>query len=201
VKSNNLPAGTTKHEKESLRQLVHLLCGGGAFLLYYWPRWAALVLLAVGILLAHGMRRYAEQPERHIPLFRRDETFWQNGAVSYGLGVALAILLFTPLNAFTGWLIFAAGDAASTIAGKQLPLWRLPNGRSVGGALGFATAAFAAAMLGNFWWSGSIGPGSYTRWVCVVIPCAAAELLIPKFDDNYYLPTLAALLNQLLRPS
>lgn len=179
--------------RETLRQLLHLLCGAGAFVLWYWPRVAVVASLLVATTFLIVAERYLRK-RRHvtIPMFRAEETGYANGAVRYAIGVGLAVLFFPQQYAFLGWLIFAAGDSASTLIGRRWPVYRLKNRRSLGGFLGFIFAAGAAALLGVLWWNQDISMVHVQTLAVVAALCASAELLITRFDDNYFLPPMAA---------
>lgn len=194
---------TRRPDAELLRQLVHLLSGAGAFLLYYWPKWAVLGLLGAGVLLVAATHLYGSKGRQWNPLYREGESLWRNGAIRYAIGVGLAVLLFAPRDAFVGWLVFAAGDSTSTVVGRRWPLRRILSGtagrgaKSVGGFLGFVVVAALVAWMGDWWWSGGTSAGAAVRVLGVAAVCGAAELLVPRVDDNFYLAVLGALLSAL----
>jgi dolichol kinase len=172
---------------------VHVACGGGAFLLHYWPKLAVLALLACGVALVFAVQCYESRRGRQRnPFYRQGETALHNGAVRYAIGVAVAVILFPKYQAFAGWIIFAAGDGASSILGNLVPLKRLRNGLSAGGFFGFVITATLLSYLGSWWWFGRL-PGLVPLLLTSML-CGAAELLISRVDDNYYLPSLAAAL-------
>lgn len=173
---------------ETLRQVLHLLCGGGAVLLYYWPKWAVVGMLLLGIILVYVARLYAERHDTRIPLFRTGESASRNGAVRYAIGVSIACILFPRFDGFIGWLIFAGGDAASSLAGRRWPIRTILSNRSLGGALAFILVGFGLGLFGRIWWTGGATMIICSEVLLVAVLCAVAELLIPNVDDNYYLP-------------
>ncbi|MCX7019603.1 MAG: hypothetical protein WCK47_04210 [bacterium] len=171
------------------RQLLHLGCGAGAFFLKDFPMVLVACGVVVGVLIIFAVILW----RGGLGLLREGEGY-VSGAVYYAIGLLIAMLLFSPEDVFVGWLILSAGDSASTIVGRNWPLWRWPGARrSVGGSLGFFVASLAVLCVGLAWWHGTFGVVPYARIILVSAVCAAAEVWTPKIDDNLYLPVLAAL--------
>ncbi|MGI8908444.1 MAG: hypothetical protein ACR2IE_18370 [Candidatus Sumerlaeaceae bacterium] len=184
--------------REYLRQLLHLGSGAGAFLLFYWSRLTVAGLIASGVTIVLTTYWYVSKRQLVNPMYRPGESVWNNGAIRYAIGVALAVAVFPPHYAFIGWIILAAGDSASTIAGGVLPIRRLRNSHSVGGLIGFVLASFCATLPAWWWWNTGLSAGAPIRLGLVCVLCGLTELLVSKVDDNYYLPTLGAGLSALL---
>ncbi len=185
-------------EGEDLRQLVHLLCGGGAFLLFYWPQWAVLALLLAGAMIGVGLQWDKVRAGRHVvPLFRSGESLAWNGAITYGLGVGSAVLLLPTEPAFIGWIVLAVGDSAATVVGRRLPLVRFETvGKSLGGSIAFAVSATAAVIFAQVWLSelsseDTIYFVAATGAALIVMPAALAEIGSRCIDDNLTIPLAA----------
>lgn len=184
---------------ENLRQVVHLLCGGGAFLLYYWPAWAVLLLLAGGAMLGTAIKWYEHRNSQFPgPLFRPGEGLFWNGASTYALGVGLAVLLLPPMAASIGWLVLAVGDSFATLVGKRVPLVRFRRiGKSLGGILAFVIAALPAVASGFAWWGVELNwdtavlKAGFAGALPVVLAGAIAELPSRWVDDNLTIPLAA----------
>lgn len=189
---------TAPSSREWPRQLVHCLCGLGAFLLWYWPKLAVIALLAAGALLVFVTDQFERHRGRKLnPLLRPGESVLHNGAIRYAIGVAIAIALFSKFHAFLGWIIFAVGDSASTICGRAWPIRQIGSRRSLGGFLGFLVVSVVVATLANWWWTAQIAVRPTILIACTV--CGLAELFVTTIDDNYYLPSLGAAILYLLR--
>jgi len=185
---------------EDLRQLVHLLCGGGAFLLFYWPAWAVIALLWTGFVFSTAVRMYeARRGSASFPLFRSCESYWRNGALTYALGLTICILLFGREPGFYGWIVLAVGDSFATTVGRHLPLWRWPYlGKSLGGTVAFVVFSTPALTLAQYWvWT----PEQYEflpfiaifTSAFITVPAAVVELLSRWIDDNLSVSLVASL--------
>ena len=167
---------------------MHAAGGLGAALLRWVPGWgvAALALLAAGVSVPlYGVGR-------RLRVMRPHETA-VSGATWYGVGVAIACLLFPAEAAFVGWTILAAGDGAAPVAGRYVPLVRWAGGkRSAGGTIAFFVAACAAAWLGLAWWHGGFAVAGAWRVPLTAGVCAIAEALLVRVDDNIHLPSVGA---------
>lgn len=158
-------------------------------------RWPVLALLWLGVVVAAGLdiaRR------RHPPLraaidgavghlYREHEARHPLGATLYLLAVALCFTLFPRGVALAALGCFVFGDAAAALAGTAFGRHRLPNGKSLEGAVACfaASAAFGAAVGG--WLEPRLG-------LRAVLGAAAlgtvAELSVPRGYDNLAMPLL-----------
>lgn len=195
-------ARSARSGSEDWRQLVHAASGAGAVFLRYWPPWLVALTVFGGAVFAglvsmhvHGKRGSspaAEEPRLPGPLYREGESPWRSGAITYSVGVILAVLLFPPEAAFVGWLILAAGDSAATVFGERWPLRMLTTRRSVGGSLSFCAFGILAVSGGLVWWHGFLRGEDVISALTAVLGCAVAEAVLGRVDDNLYLPALGA---------
>jgi dolichol kinase len=173
-----------------LRQGVHFLCGFGALSLKFFPAWIVaqyIGAICLALMIAH-------QRTQHWRIHREGERML-SGAVLYGIGLLVVLLLFPAEAAFVGWITLGAGDSASTIAGTVWPIRSIRAGRkSLGGLAGFAIACFFALACALTWWHGSYSASLLARGAIVSVICAFAESFIPRINDNLFLPCLASLL-------
>jgi uncharacterized protein (TIGR00297 family) len=172
---------------EGLRKFIHILFGLGAIALKFIPwRVAALVAAAAVVLnwlLLH--RIVGKRVARH-------ERGWDAGIVLYPAAVLALILIFNwhIEIAAAGWAIMAFGDGFATLAGRALPLARIPwnRAKSLGGTLAFvlfgAAGAFAVARFFG-------GPPAYAL-AAAVIAAAFAETLPLRLNDNVVVPATVA---------
>lgn len=172
---------------EGWRRLLHLACAAPAFLLRDFPPWlpaacVAMALLAHWAVVAGGIR----------PAVMRPGERWWSGAVAFAVGVLLALAVLPPEAAFAGWIVLAAGDPAASFVGRRLPLRGLLPGRSLGGTVAFALAAFCALGVSLAWWHGAPpGPDRLAVIAVVAAAGALAELLLWRIDDNLVVPLVA----------
>ncbi len=185
---------SSSSHSSDLRKTLHLLCGAGAFLLPYLPAWTLLGLLALGA----GFSVWVSRRYPQFLLFRPGESAF-SGAVTYAIGVSAAICLFPREAAFVGWVALAAGDGAATMAGRRWPLVVIAAGRSLGGALGFLVAGFAAVLAGGCWWRGGCETTMIFDAIAVSLAGAGAELLCRRIDDNLVIPSVCALVFALIQ--
>lgn len=178
---------------ETPRQLLHLVVGLFALLLYWltWPQAALLAAAAVTFNLI-VLPRIAPQVFRDSDQRRR----WTSGIVLYPLAVLGLILIFrSQLHlAATAWAILAAGDGMATLAGVHVTSARLPWNRhkSVAGLSAFIVFG-AAAAVGTMWWTAP----SPDAWMLATAALAAvvagfAETVPISLDDNLTVPMVAA---------
>lgn len=172
---------------ETLRKSLHIAFGLFAFTLKWLPWWAAAGVAGCAVLgnwlVLH--RIVGTSVARH-------ERGFDPGIVLYPLAVLVLIVVFRDRihYAAVAWLMMAAGDGLASIAGKGVPIARLPWNRekSVGGSLAFFLAGSAAGIAVASW-LGWNRPG-----VIVVTALAAAivESLELGVDDNISVPVASA---------
>ena len=142
--------------------------------------------LLVGFLVADalvGVRRTPPAPAGSLALSYGPVRQPGGGANYTGFSVLAALLLLPASSAAAATIAFGVLDSASTIAGLRYGRRRLPNGKSVEGAL--AAFAFTAPVLLLF-----LTP---VAAVAVAFVGALAELVLPV-NDNLVVPLLLALL-------
>ena len=185
--------GAASH-RAGMRNLVHLLSGGFAFLLPWLTRLEAAGLAAAALLF----NRYALPRLGGAALFRREEARspWTSGIVLYPAAVLVLILLFGGRMqvAATAWVVMAAGDAAAGFFGRRFGRLKLPWNRdkSVTGSVAFALAA----GLGGFSLLMVAGTGALEACL-LALPTAlfasVIESLPWRLNDNLTVPLLSAL--------
>jgi uncharacterized protein (TIGR00297 family) len=172
---------------EGLRKFLHILFGLFAITLKYLPwRIAALVAAAAVIVNAFVLHRLVgKRVARH-------ERGWDWGIVLYPAAVLALILIFNwhIEIAAAAWIIMAFGDGFATLAGRALPLARLPWNRekSAGGSLAFlifgGLGAFAIARI--------FGGPPLPALAIALVAAAIAETLPLGLNDNVVVPFAAA---------
>jgi uncharacterized protein (TIGR00297 family) len=179
------------HEtNETLRKFLHIALGFGAVSLRYlnW-RIVAVVCLVAALgnwLLLH--RLVGKRVARH-------ERGWDAGIVLYPLAVFALVVTFNwhVELAAIAWAILAFGDGFATLAGRTIPIARLPwnPAKSWGGFLAFLVAAAASGYTVAMLF------GSADRLLVAVLVAALAaaigESLPLGVDDNLTVPLAAAI--------
>jgi uncharacterized protein (TIGR00297 family) len=173
---------------EFLRKSLHIVFGLGAFALKWIPWWAAAAVAAAAILgnwlVLH--RIVGRSVARH-------ERGFDAGIVLYPIAVLVLIVVFRHNLHFAaiGWTTMAFGDGVATLAGKAMPIGRLPwnRAKSWGGFLSFIVAGIISGLAVVAW----LGVGNWQLVVAAVLAGAIAESLALHIDDNIMVPAAAAL--------
>lgn len=173
-----------QHEtNETLRKSIHIAVGFGAIALKWLPwRIAAAVCVAAAIGNWLGLHRVVGRG------VARHERGYDAGIILYPLAIGLLIITFNwhVELAAVAWAILAFGDGFATLAGRAVPLARLPWNRtkSCGGLIAFLIAGSAAAigiaML--------LGAPSMQAVIAAVVISAIVETLPSGVDDNISVP-------------
>ena len=182
------------HEtNELLRKSIHIAIGVFAVTLVWIPwRIAAVIAFAFAIVNWLVLHRIVGKG------VARHERGYDPGIVVYPLAVCALIVIFNwhAGYAATAWVILAFGDGFATLAGRAMPIARIPWNRdkSWGGTIAFlliggAAAVSIARLFGE--------PRNGLAIVAVVI-AAFVESLPLGLNDNFTVPfaagaTLAAL--------
>ena len=172
---------------ETLRKSLHIAFGFFAFALKWLPWWAAAAVCVAAIagnwLLLHRL------VGRHVA---RHERGYDAGIVLYPVAVLLLVLVFHDRlhYAAIAWAMLAFGDGVATLAGKRVPLARLPwnRGKSWGGLAAFLIAAAAGGIAVGFF----LGYREPVAIVVAALAAAIAESLDLRVDDNIVVPFAAA---------
>ncbi|MEX2271611.1 MAG: DUF92 domain-containing protein [Vicinamibacterales bacterium] len=182
---------------EGRRQFLHMAMGGFALLLRFLTWWQAAALAASA--LAFNL---LVLPSIGKGLYRPSDARFAAGIILYPLAVLLLVLCFParPDIVAAAWAILAAGDGMATLAGKAVPIARLPwnPDKSVGGLLAFILCGGAAAVALAMWTAPSVTPVPGFLFL-LVAPVAAAvvaglvETIPVGLDDNLRVPAAAAI--------
>jgi dolichol kinase len=183
--------GARRCRDEYPRQLAHLLLGAvaGVLILVLPPGRPAPILagaLLVGFLVADaltGMEIDASRAGRFVGTFVRPGESTGGGANYTGLSVLAALLVFPSTAVAVASIAFGVLDAVSTLAGLRYGRRRLPNGKSLEGALAGALVAIPVLLL-------FLSPAAAVAAAGIG---ALAELVLPV-NDNLVVPFLLALL-------
>jgi dolichol kinase len=183
--------GARSCRDEYPRQFAHFLLGLGAavLILVLSPGLPARILagaLIVGFLLSTTLRTgldRASLPARFAGVFVRVRETPYGGALSTGLSILAALLLFPASSVAAASIAFGVLDSVSTIFGLRYGRHRLQNGKSLEGMLSGAVCAIP--VLFPF-----LSPAGA---VLVAFGAALAELVLPV-EDNLVVPFLLALL-------
>lgn len=179
---------TTRHTtNELLRKTLHIAFGVFAFSLKYLEWWMAAIVCVVAIIGNYAVlhRVVGRGVARH-------ERGYDVGIILYPVAVLLLVLVFRHHLVFAAiaWAFLAFGDGVATLAGKSIPIARLPWNRekSWGGFVALFIAAYASGLAVGFWMG-------YRAPVVILIAALAAaitESLHLGIDDNLTVPFAAS---------
>lgn len=182
---------------EGRRQFVHMAMGGFALLLRLLTWWQALAL-ALGALTFNLF----VLPHIGKGLYRPSDARFAAGIILYPLAVLLLLLCFPrrPDIVAAAWAILAAGDGMATLAGRAMPMARLPwnEDKSYGGLLAFVVCGGAAAIALAMWTAPAVTPVPALAFL-IAAPLTAAvvaglvETIPVGLDDNLRVPAAAAI--------
>lgn len=182
---------------EGRRQFVHMAMGGFALLLRLLTWWQALAL-ALGALTFNLF----VLPHIGKGLYRPSDARFAAGIILYPLAVLLLLLCFPrrPDIVAAAWAILAAGDGMATLAGRAMPIARLPwnEDKSYGGLLAFVVCGGAAAIALAMWTAPAVTPVPALAFL-IAAPLTAAvvaglvETIPVGLDDNLRVPAAAAI--------
>lgn len=186
-----------KQFSEGRRQFVHMAMGGFALALRALTWWQA-ALLAVTALAFNLL----VLPRIGRGLYRPTDARFAAGIILYPLAVLILILCFPgrPDIVAAAWAILAAGDGMATLAGRAMPIARLPwnSDKSYGGLVAFVLCGGAAAVALALWTAPAVSPLPGFMFL-ILAPLAAAvvaglaETIPVGLDDNLRVPAAAAL--------
>ncbi len=170
--------------REDLRRAVHLVCGAPALLLRDYP--AGLVVGLVAFLLCGYWLTVAMRWQ--LPIMRTGER-WVSGAVTYWIGVIIALALLPAEAAAVGWVVMAVGDPTAAWVGQRFPLRMLRDERSFGGTLAFILfAALGAAGVVVFGYGPILKPVQFVGILAAALAGAVVEFICMRWDDNLFIP-------------
>lgn len=182
---------------EGRRQFVHMAMGGFALLLRVLTWWQALAL-ALGALTFNLF----VLPHIGKGLYRPSDARFAAGIILYPLAVLLLLLCFPrrPDIVAAAWAILAAGDGMATLAGRAMPIAKLPwnEDKSYGGLIAFVACGGAAAIALAMWTAPAVTPVPALAFL-IAAPLAAAavaglvETIPVGLDDNLRVPAAAAI--------
>ena len=164
---------------ELLRKSIHIAVGFGAIALKWLP-WRLAAAIAALFVIVNWLvlhRVVGKGVARH-------ERGYDAGIVIYPAAICALIVIFNwhVALAAVAWVILAFGDGAATLAGRSLPLARLPWNRdkSLGGSVAFIVFGGAAAWAtARFFGSPNLNAVAFA-----VLFGALIESLPLGFDDN-----------------
>jgi len=188
---------TVRPFSEGRRQFLHMAMGGFALALRFLTWWQAAALAAAA--LAFNL---FVLPRIGKGLYRPSDARFAAGIILYPLAVLLLVLCFPrrPDIVAAAWGILAAGDGMATLAGRAMPIARLPwnHDKSYGGLLAFVLCGGAAAIALAMWTAPAVTPVPGFMFL-VAAPLAAAiaaglvETIPVGLDDNLRVPAAAAI--------
>lgn len=178
---------------ELLRKSIHILTGLFAVTLAWIP-WRIAAAVAAAFVLLNWLVLHRIVGKR----VARHERGYDIGIILYPLAVCALIILFNwhISYAAVGWVILAFGDGFATLAGRSMPIAKLPWNRekSWGGTIAFVLiGGVAAVAIARFFDSPRDGLA-----IAAVLIAAFVESLPLGLNDNFTVPfaagvTLAAL--------
>lgn len=182
---------------EGSRQFVHMAMGAVALLLRFLTWWQATALAASAVIF-----NLFVLPHIGRGLYRPSDARFAAGIIFYPLAVLGLVLCFPrrPDIVAAAWAILAAGDGMATLAGRAMPIARLPwnPDKSYGGLLAFILCGGAAAIALAMWTAPAVSPVPGFAFL-VAAPLAAAivaglvETIPVGIDDNLRVPAAAAM--------
>ncbi|HUF23481.1 MAG TPA: DUF92 domain-containing protein [Vicinamibacterales bacterium] len=182
---------------EGRRQFLHMAMGGFALALRFLTWWQAAALAAAA--LAFNL---FVLPHIGKGLYRPSDARFAAGIILYPLAVLVLVMCFPrrPDIVAAAWGILAAGDGMATLAGRAMPIARLPwnPDKSYGGLLAFVLCGGAAAIALAMWTAPAVTPVPGFMFL-VAAPLAAAivaglvETIPVGLDDNLRVPAAAAI--------
>lgn len=188
---------TVRPFSEGRRQFVHMAMGGFALALRFLTWWQAAAL--AGSALAFNL---FVLPHTGKGLYRPSDARFAAGIILYPLAVLLLVMCFPrrPDIVAAAWGILAAGDGMATLAGRAMPIARLPwnDDKSYGGLLAFVLCGGAAGIALAMWTAPAVTPVPGFLFL-VAAPLAAAlaaglaETIPVGLDDNLRVPAAAAI--------
>jgi len=188
---------TQRPFSEGRRQFLHMAMGGFALSLRVLTWWQAVALAASALLF-----NLFVLPHLGKGIYRPSDSRFAAGIILYPLAVLLLLLCFPkrPDIVAAAWAILAAGDGMATLAGRAMPMRRLPwnPDKSAGGLLAFIVCGGAAAIALAIWTAPAVVPIPSTLFL-VLAPLAAAiaaalvETIPVGLDDNLRVPATAAM--------
>jgi uncharacterized protein (TIGR00297 family) len=188
---------TDRPFSEGRRQFLHMAMGGFALALRFLT-WQQAAGLAAGALAFNLF----VLPHIGKGLYRPSDARFAAGIILYPLAVLLLVLCFPrrPDIVAAAWGILAAGDGMATLAGRAMPLARLPwnPDKSYGGLLAFVLCGGAAAIALAMWTAPAVSPVPGFLFL-IAAPLAAAivaglvETIPVGLDDNLRVPAAAAI--------
>ncbi|HEX6322893.1 MAG TPA: DUF92 domain-containing protein [Vicinamibacterales bacterium] len=188
---------TVRPFSEGRRQFLHMAMGGFALALRFLTWWQAAALAAAA--LAFNL---FVLPRIGKGLYRPSDARFAAGIILYPLAVLLLVMCFPrrPDIVAAAWGILAAGDGMATLAGRAMPMARLPwnPDKSYGGLLAFVLCGGAAAIALAMWTAPAVTPVPGFMFL-VAAPLAAAlaaglvETIPVGLDDNLRVPAAAAI--------
>jgi uncharacterized protein (TIGR00297 family) len=172
---------------ETLRKSLHIAFGFAAFFLR-WLDWKVAALVCVAAIVSNWLVLHRLVGKR----VARDARGYDAGIVLYPIAVLLLILVFRHRlhYAAVAWVMLAFGDGVATLAGKSVPLGRLPWNRdkSWGGLLAFLVAGTAGGLAVSYW----LGTPMPLMVPAAALVAALVESLPLRVDDNLTVPFAAA---------
>jgi dolichol kinase len=172
--------------REVYRKAIHIASVLLPLLVWWVPRWVALLVLVPAMataLLIEGLRRWFRGPRYHFlrrtrTLLRPRERHSLTGATYMVTSYTLALLLFPKPVAVLAMLYNGLGDAAAALVGRRWGRHRTSSGKSLEGT----AAAFVVSLT-----VGLLIPGIPPH--AAVVGAAAVALLelasLPP-DDNLW---------------
>ncbi|HEY0158915.1 MAG TPA: DUF92 domain-containing protein [Thermoanaerobaculia bacterium] len=172
---------------ETLRKSLHIAFGVAAFGLKFL-RWEVAALVCVVAIISNWLVLHRLVGKR----VARDARGFDAGIVLYPVAVLLLILVFRHQlhYAAIAWVMLAFGDGIATLAGKAIPLGRIPWNcdKSWGGLLAFIAVGVPAGLAVSYWMD---VPMPLTILLTGVV-AAVVESLPLRIDDNLTVPFAAA---------
>lgn len=147
--------GKTEFKLEVKRQLVHLFLGFFIALCLFTlePLLGKLVVLPLifGVLFLFILQKFKDNPLskfliEHFERERDRQKFPYKGAILYGFGVSIPILILDINPACAIIAILSVGDSISTLIGKNFGKRRIGH-KSLEGSLAFLFSSFLAAII------------------------------------------------------
>lgn len=186
--------GGVSRQGELIRKVIHTTATlAAACTLLADPFQLGRAALTAGTAIAIAVevaRRRSRRTERiFMGLFgrmlREDEEDRLTGATTLAIGTLAAAYTAPPAIAAAGVIMAGIGDAAGAVAGRTLGRTRMPNGKSLEGAI---ACLLAASLAATPFQGVTLGMAATAAIVIATLEAANARI-----DDNLFLPFVATL--------
>lgn len=193
---------------EVRRKIVHAMGVFSIFIILYFEKWIAILILLIATLIILLLAEYRKNRQKYKIIrikkldefeefiengfkeYERPNTLPFKGAIEFLLGCFLAALLFEPFIAIAAIAVLSISDAMSTLIGSFFGKHKIyfNKSKSLEGSVAFFLTTI---FILTFFLTDPI------KILIIAIFATFAEL-IPKIDDNLTIPLIVGVIMLLL---